>query len=306
MSKLRFQILLSALALLFNGCRAAPAATPASIDVQDETGQIVRLAQPAKRIVSLAPSNTEILFALGAGGQIVGRDQFSDFPAQAKSLPSIATSMGNLNTEAVVALKPDLVLAAPTLAPEQIQTLRNLGLTAFMVPNPTDFDGLYQNLENVGELTGRRPEAQALVGKLRVRVATLEQTLSKATNKPKVFYELDGSDPSKPWTAGPGSFIDMMIQMAGGQNAASGLRTSWAQISLEELVSQNPDVIILGDAAYGITVASVKARPGWTMMNAIRSGAVYAIDDNTVSRPGPRLVDGLEAMARLIHPELFK
>ena len=200
----------------------APTLSPTPIAVQDGSGQTIRLTHPATRIVSLAPSNTEILFAIGAGSQMVGRDQFSDYPTEAKSLPSISTSMGTLNTEAVVALQPDLVLAAPTLAPEQIQTLRNLGLTVFLVPNPTDFDGLYQNLANVGALTGRGAEAQLLVSRSRDRVAAVEQVISKATSKPKVFYELDGSDPGKPWTAGPGSFIDMLIRMAGGQNAAAG------------------------------------------------------------------------------------
>ncbi|MGA2819517.1 MAG: cobalamin-binding protein [Anaerolineales bacterium] len=327
MFKARFLLQAVVLALFLGACTAggtapspststpAPSATPLSptptlpptpIAVQDGSGQTVRLTHPATRIVSLAPSNTEILFAIGAGSQMVGRDEFSDYPTEAKSLPSISTSMGTLNTEALVALQPDLVLAAPILAPEQIQTLRNLGLTVFLVPNPTDFDGLYQNLANVGALTGRGDEAQALVSRSRQRVAAVEQVISKATSKPKVFYELDGSDPGKPWTAGPGNFIDLIIRVAGGQNAAAGLQEAYAQISVEELLSQNPDVIILGDTAYGITVASVEARPGWNVMNAIKNNAVDPFDDNLASRPGPRLIDGLEAMAKLVHPELFK
>ncbi|MGA2111780.1 MAG: cobalamin-binding protein [Anaerolineales bacterium] len=327
MCKVRFLLQAAVYAMLLVGCAAggaaqavptetaAPSPSPAPptattlptpIAVQDGSGQIVRLTGPATRIVSLTPSTTEILFAVGAGSQVVGRDQFSDYPSQVKSLPSISTSMGQLNTEEVVALKPDLVVSAPLFAPEQIQTLRNLGLTVFVVPNPTDFEGLYQDIENVGALTGRSSEAQALVNTSQGRVAAVEQVISKATTHPKVFYELDGSDPAKPYTAGPGSFIDLVIRMAGGQNAAAGLKVDYAQISLEELVSQNPDEIVLGDAAYGITVASVKARPGWGVMNAVKNNAVFPFDDNLVSRPGPRLVDGLEAMARLIHPELFK
>lgn len=327
MFKARFLLQAVILALLLGACTAggtaplpspptsAPSASPlpptptlppTPISVQDGSGQTVRLTHPATRIVSLAPSTTEILYAIGAGSQMVGRDQFSDYPAEAKSLPSISTSMGTLNTEAVVALQPDLVLAAPILAPEQIQTLRNLGLTVFLVPNPTDFEGLYQNLANVGALTGRGAEAQALASRSRERVAAVEQVISKATSKPKVFYELDGSDPAKPWTAGPGNFIDLLIRMAGGQNAAAGLKEAYAQISVEELVSQNPDVIILGDTAYGITVASVEARPGWNVMNAIKNNAVEPFDDNLASRYGPRLTDGLEAMAKQVHPELFR
>lgn len=327
MPKLRFLLQAAVLAAVLAGCTAAgtalPTATPTAppspspapptatppptaIAAQDATSQTVRLSHPATRIVSLAPSITEILFAIGAGGQVVGRDQFSDYPAEVKSLPSISTSMGQLNTEEVVALKPDLVITAPLFAAEQIQTLRNLGLTVFVVPNPTDFEGLYTDIENVATLTGHSSQAQDLVGSSQERVAAVETAVSRATAKPKVFYELDGSDPAKPYTAGPGTFIDLVIRMAGGRNAAASLNVTYAQISLEELVSQNPDLIVLGDAAYGITVASVDARPGWSVMNAVRNGAVYPFDDNLVSRPGPRLVDGLEAMAKLIHPELFK
>ncbi len=315
--------LLLVMALVLGAC-AAPAATPAAtqapthqstaeptsppaqpVEAVDGAGQTVRLPFPAQRVISLAPSNTEIVFALGAGKQMVGRDEFSDYPEAAKSLPSIATGMGKLNTEAVVALQPDLILAAEITAPDQVETLRGLGLTVFVVTNPDDFEGLYANIIAVGTLCGRGAQAVALTSELRDRVDAVGAKIATAASTPRVFYELDGTDPTKPWTSGPGTFLDLLIRAAGGSNAGSVLSSQFAQISSEELVRQDPQVILLGDTAYGTTVESVLARPGWDAMSAVRAGAVHPFDDNLVSRPGPRMVEGLELMAQLIHPELF-
>jgi iron complex transport system substrate-binding protein len=266
----------------------------------------VKLAAPAQRVVSLAPSNTEILFALGAGAQVVGRDELSNFPREAKDVTSIGSTYGQLNTEAIVALNPDLVLAAQTTEAAQVKTLEGLGLTVYWLPNPKDFDGLYQNLAAVGQLTGHAPAAQALSDDIKARVAAVTEKVKGAQTKPKVYYELDATDPTKPFTSGPGTFVDMLISMAGGQNIGATLKGEWAQISSEELVQQNPDIILLGDAAYGVSAESVGQRAGWASLAAVQNQAVYAFDDNLVSRPGPRLADGLEIIARLLHPELFK
>jgi iron complex transport system substrate-binding protein len=126
------------------------------------------------------------------------------------------------------------------------------------------------------------------------------------TQRPKVFYELDSTDPNAPYTAGAGTFIDTLIGMAGGDNVGQALGSQYGQLSLEKLLVENPDVILLGDSAYGATPESVAGRPGWEALAAVKDQRVYPFDDNLVSRPGPRLVDGLEAIARLLHPELFK
>ena len=296
------------LVVLAGAC--APAVVPPTalppIEITDGLGRTIKLAAPAQRIVSLAPSNTEILFALGAGSQVVGRDSLSDFPPEAKAVTDIGSPFDKLNTEAIVAAKPDLVLSAEIISADQIKTLEGLGLTVFQVANPKDFEGLYQTLADVGRLTGREPAAQALVADLKARVAAIDAKVKGATSRPKVFYELDATDPTKPFTPGPGTFVDMLITQAGGQNIGGALGSQWAQISAEELVAQNPDIILLGDAAYGVSVESVGQRAGWADLAAIKNKAVFTFDDNLVSRPGPRLVDGLETIARLLHPELFK
>lgn len=278
----------------------------ASIDLTDSLGREIKLASPARRVVSLAPSNTEILFAIGAGPQVVGRDELSDYPAQVASVQSVGGSMGNFSTEAIVALKPDLVLVAEISPPELVKTLEGLGLTVFYMSNPTTLDGMYANLETVGRLTGHVDDTNGLIQSLKARVATVDSKLAGISVRPSVFYELDATDASKPYTAGPGTFIDTLIQRAGGVNVASTLKDQYPQISLEELVLLNPEIILLSDAAYGETPEKVAMRSGWGTLAAVKNGRLYPFDYHLLSLPGPRLVDGLEQLAKLLHPELFK
>ena len=280
--------------------------TNAPITLTDGMTRTVTLAAPARRIVSLTPNVTEILFAIGAGAQVVGRDEFSDYPAEVKSLPSVGGSMGKLNEETILNLKPDLVLASPIITNEQVQGLEKLGLTVFMLPNPTILADMYQDLETVARLTGRQAEAAKLIDSLKTRVAAVDSKIASAKARPLVYYELDATDPSAPYTAGPGSFVDQLIQEAGGQNVGSILKGQWAQISVEQLLVKNPDIIVLGDFAYGVTIVQLKQRAGWSTLKAVKDGKIVTFDDNMVSRPGPRLVDGLETMAKLFHPELFQ
>lgn len=279
--------------------------TPEPITLVDGYGREVTLEQPAQQIVSLAPSITEILFAIGAGDQVVGRDDFSNYPEAAVSLPSIGGNFGELNTEAIVALQPDLVLAAELTTQEQVQALQDLGLTVFLLANPVEMEGMYDMLGIAAQLTGREAETEALVASLQERVAAVEETISSAESTPVIFYELDSTDPSAPWTAGPGTFIDTLITMAGGENLGASFDGAWVQVSSEELLSKNPDVIVLGDAVWGVTVESVEARAGWEGIAAVQNGQIFPFNDDLASRPGPRLVDGLEELAKLIHPELF-
>lgn len=283
---------------------SAPAVT-FPLTITDGLQRTITLQAPAQRIVSLAPSNTEILFAIGAGEQLVGRDELSDFPPEAQDVTDIGETYIELNTELIISLQPDLVLAAEITPDEHVAQLEQLGITVFWLKNPTDFESLYANLITVAQMTGHHLEAADLAAALQTRVAAVDAAVAARTETPTVFYELDASDPAAPWTSGAGTFIDLLISRAGGQNAAAGLQSAFAQISIEELLVQDPEVILLGDAAYGITVESIGQRAGWSDLAAVQSGSVYPFDDNLVSRPGPRLVDALEELARLLHPDLF-
>jgi iron complex transport system substrate-binding protein len=277
-----------------------------SIRLTDGLGAEVILPGPAARIVSLGASNTEILFAIGADDLLVGCDQFSDYPEQAKALATISAGYGTLDVESIKALEPDLVLAAEIISAEQVQAMRALGLTVFYIANPTSLPGgLLENIRTIGALAGRSSRAGELTAGMAKRFATVADRIAGRAADPLVYFELDGTDPARPYTAGPGSFIDMLIGLAGGRNLGAALSSSWAQISAEEIFNQDPDLILLGDTAFGVTVESVAERPGWRNLSAVKNGAVFAIDGNLVLRPGPRLIDGLEEMAAFIHPELL-
>lgn len=315
----KFSILISSLlvfAALLSACSTsvAPAATetaaavvsPTPMTFTDGLGRTITLDQPAKRIVSMAPSATEMLFAVGAGSQVVGRDSFSDYPEEAKALQDVGGSNGNYSYETIASLNPDLVIAAEINTADQVKALEDLGLKVYYIANPIDFTSLFDEMTVLGQLTGHEAEAKTAVAALEARVKAVKDAISKAAATPTVFYELDGSDPSKPWTTGPGNFMDQLISLAGGKNVGSDLTSSWAQISLEDLLMKDPAVIVLGDSNYGTTAESVAARTGWDQLSAVKNNQIFAFDDNLVSRAGPRMVDGLEAMAKLIHPELFK
>lgn len=311
----KFHLATLAILIVFvlSACSAKATPAPTSIPTQepivltDAFGKTIKLEAPAQKIISLAPSNTEILFAVGAGKQVVGRDAFSDVPAEAGSLPDVGGGFGALNTEVIVSLDADLALAADLTPAEQIQALEELGLTVFALPNPNNFTEMYENLRTVARLTGHESETETLIQSLQARVDAVTQKVASVTEKPLVFYELDATDVNAPYTSGPGTFIEFLIHSAGGENLGSALSGAWVQVSIEELITREPDLIILGDFTWGgVTPEAVAARAGWDTLAAVKSGNVFTIDDNLVSRPGPRLVDGLEAIARILHPDLFQ
>jgi len=272
------------------------------IKLTDGLGRSIELPGSAQHIVSLTPATTEILFAIGAGAKVVGRDTFSDYPPEASSVTDIGGSMGKYNTEAIVNLKPDLVIAGGINPPELVASLESLGLKVYFLANPTTMEELYTSIKTVGSLTGDESGADNVVASMDAKAKEVDAKLAAITEKPMVYYELDAT----PFTAGPGTFIDLLITRAGGTNFGAKMDSAWAQISLEQLLLADPAFIILGDSAYGESPATVSARPGWDALTAVKNKMIFPFDDNLVSRPGPRLVDGLEALARLIHPEAFK
>jgi iron complex transport system substrate-binding protein len=304
---LRKLLFVTLLITLLAACAPQAPATsaPADLTFTDGLGREVTLNGLPQRIISLAPSNTEILFAIGAGDQVVGRDQLSDFPEEAKNATDIGSTYDALNTELIVSLKPDFVLAAQINTSEQVKQLEDLGLTVYYLKNPTTIEGMYGNLELVAQMTGHEEEAATLIESLKKRVATVDEKIAPISSRPGVFYEIDGTDPAKPFTAGKGTFITQLIERAGGHNIAADLE-EYPQLSLEQVVAADPAFIILGDARYGVTPESIAQRPGWENLSAVKNGRVVPFNDDLVSRPGPRLVEALEELAKLLRPDLFE
>ncbi|MHC1782670.1 MAG: ABC transporter substrate-binding protein [Anaerolineaceae bacterium] len=309
MTKTRFPLSILIIHVIIGSILAGCLPRTPAVDViglTDSLGRKIELAGPAQKIISMAPSNTEILFAIGASGQVIGRDSFSDYPEEAKLVEEVGGLTGSYNLEKITSLQPDLVLLAEINSVDLVDSLEKLNLKVFYLQNPKDYDGLYQNIETVGLLTGKEKEAGDLVESMQKKVKTIQTKMVDVKTPLKVYYELDGTDPTRPWTTGPGTYMDLMIQTVGGENVGMNLSSEWAQISQEEILVQNPDVILLGDGVYGVTPEMVSGRPGWSAITAVKNGRVEMFDDNLVSRPGPRMVDGLEMLARILHPDVMK
>jgi iron complex transport system substrate-binding protein len=291
--------------LLLISC--APAKTQTGpITLTDGLDRQVTLDAPAQKIVSLSPPVTEMLFAVGAGEQVIGRDTFSDYPESAKVLPDIGGGYGDYDLETIVSLAPDLVIAGSINTPELVQSLEDVGLKVYYLANPADLDGTFAAMQTLGTLSGHAKEAGELVKALGKRVDAIKSALKDISTKPIVYYELDATDPAKPYTPGPRTFYNALIEMAGGANIGAALSGEWVQIGLEAILSMDPDFVLLGDAMWGVTPESVALRPGWEALTAVKEGRVLPFDDNLIARIGPRQVDGLEALARILHPEAFK
>lgn len=257
-------------------------------------------------IVSTAPSNTEILFALGLGDKVVGVTSYCNYPPEVTERVNLGNltiigGFSTINIEKIFALKPDLVLATGGVQNQSVEKLRNLNLTV-MVLDPKNVSDILDNINYVGNITGKQKVAQELTDNMKGRI---ERIISRnISQKPRVFYLL-WNDPLM--SAGPGTFINDIIQLDGGTNLAEDAKIAYPVYSLETLIYRDPEVIIvnLGHGDSGPTVEWVKTQQLWQKMSAVKNNRVYGIDADIITRSGPRIVDALEKVARYIHPEFY-
>jgi iron complex transport system substrate-binding protein len=276
---------------------ASPSAAAFPTSVTDFEGRSVAISKRPERIVSIGPSNTEFLFALGAGDRVVGDDDFSDQPAAAATKDHVGGVKVNL--EKVVSLKPDLIITVK-FSDGTIEALSQTAATVLVV-DPQGLADVTRTAALLGKAIGA--DGDGLAKDIQAKLdAVKAKTVSAA--KVKVFDEEDASDLTKLYTVGPGSFINDLITLAGGTNIAAAAKSAYPTISTEEIVKADPDVIVLDDALYGATVDSVASRPGWAALSAVKNKRVYP-GLSLFSRPGPRVGDAALEFAKLVHPELF-
>jgi len=247
----------------------------------------------APRIISLVPSLTEDLFAIGAGGQVVGVSQYSDVPLAATKLPIVASS-GTIASERIVRLHPDVVVGIPAQT-SQVADLRRAGLHVVLLRDD-DFEDIFRDLEALGKISGHERDANALERRLRARTAVLLATVPPGS-RPSCFVVLDVAPI---FTVGDRSFIATLIRLAGGRNAAGDLGTAYSRYSAEALLALQPDVIITDPSTH---VSTVLNRSPWRELRAVREGRLYVLDDSGIlERPGPRYNDGLAWLIAKLHP----
>lgn len=293
------------------GSAASASAAPAAafpVTLTDDTGREVSFEASPQRIVSLAPSNTEIVCALGACDRIVGVTDFDDYPAEVAEVEKIVIQT-QVDLERLVAAEPDLVLAAGNeLTPSSvIEQIDDLGIP-ILVLYPESLDEVYGDIELLAAALDRRAEADLLVEDLRRRVAAVVEAVSGA-EAPRTLYEIFHSE-GVTYTAGEGSFIASLLELAGADPVTGDAE---GVMEAEELIAADPELILLGTASYDSSIATpeaalevVRARPGWGELTAVRDANVVPyLEDVVTTRPGPRIVDGLEALARAIHPDRF-
>lgn len=264
--------------------------------ITDSSGAAVTIAAQPQRIVSLSPGATEILYAIGAGARVIATDRFSDYPAAAKALPKLEYSQPS--AEAAVALAPQLVIMT-TRQREQVQQFRDLKLTVLYIEEGESIDAVYRTITLFGEITGETPAAAQLVSSMRARIERVTAAVADVRQGPRVFYELSADL----YTVAPATFIGGMLSALKAQNVAAGATSPFPQLTAEAVLGADPEVVILSDAAYGESLQTVGARPGWAAVSAVKNRRVYPIDADIVNRPGPRIAEGMEALARALYPE---
>jgi len=279
------------------------------IEETDVLGHRLRLDAYPKRIVSTAPSNTEIVLQLGCRDRLVGITQYYGYPELVEGIPQVG-GYYDPSIETIMALKPDLVLVARGVSQEILGKMREFGLPVFCL-DTEDLDDLYRDIATVGRLLGTQEAATALVERVRAGIAevTTKTSALAEAQRPRVFW-LGQEEPLQ--TAGPGNMIHTLFELAGGVNVAADARKPWPAYSFETLLVKDPQVIIVGTEAHtgGAHSANellrrLRADPTWSKISAVKDGRVYVVPTDLIGQPTPRVVEGLDRLARCFHPELF-
>jgi len=297
-------IFIAIIAVTFLSLAGCQAPAPQGNTVTDDLGRSITIKGIPQRIISLSPSNTEIVYALGLEDKLVGVTTYDNYPAAAQDKPKVS-EYSNVDMEKVLSAKPDLILASTIHKNDVIPAFEKLGIAVLTLEAET-VDGTIRDIELLGQLCGKSREAETLVARLKDRIQTITDKTSQLTTsqKPRVFF-LTWHDPL--WTAGSATVIDELMAKAGGVNIAADLN-GHSQIDLESVIERNPQIIFVmssmgdQDTSYNY----IKGEPRFQATEALKNNQVYKVNSDIFGRTTPRLVDGLETMAKLIHPEIFK
>jgi iron complex transport system substrate-binding protein len=288
------------------GATATPEASRSGFpqEVERSDGEILRLEEPAQRIVSLSPGATEIIYAIGAQEALAAVDLNADYPAEAASFAEKVDAF-QPNVEAIAALEPDLVIVA-TDSDGIVGALDRLSIPVLYIDLDLEVrtvEDVFEQIAIIGRLTDREAAAGELVDALEARVAAIDEELEDVTEGEAVFHELD----STYYTVSEQTFIGNLYQRLKLRNiAGDGDGVAYPQLTQEKIIADNPGIIVLADEEFGVSIESVKARPGWDAIRAVRDDRIFAVDPDIISRPGPRIVDALEQLAEQVYRERFE
>ncbi|WP_409367871.1 ABC transporter substrate-binding protein [Lysinibacillus sp. 38-6] len=273
------------------------------VTITDATGKDIVLEAPPERIISLIPSNTEILFGLGLNDKIVGVNDNDDYPPEVADKEKVGST--EFNIEQIIALQPDIVFAHESGMASlggAMDQLEAAGVKVFVVTNASDFNDIYTTIEQLGRATGKLPEAQKTIANMKAKVEEVQAKLQDVEPK-KVFVEI--SDEPEIYTPGKNTFMQEMLDMIHTENIAADT-DGWFKIDAEQIITKNPDVIVVTYNYVPDIVTKIPQRAGFETITAVKNKAIVQVDENTTSRQGPRLADGLEELAKAIYPEAFE
>ena len=273
------------------------------LTLTDAVGNEITLKAAPETIVSMVPSNTEILFELGLTDEVVGVNDYDDYPAEVAEKEKIGGQ--DFNVEKIVSMNPDIVFAHESglgKGKEGLQQIRDAGIPVFVVKNAANFEETYTTIKTIGQATGKTVEAEKIITDMKAKVEEVLAKTATVENKKTVFVET--SPAPDIYTPGKNTFMDQMLEMINAENIAAD-KENWFMIAPEEIVNRNPDVIIVLYDYIETAVADVYARPGFDTITAIKEKAVIQVKENITSRTGPRLAEGLEEIAKAIYPEAF-
>ncbi|MFF5995706.1 cobalamin-binding protein [Lysinibacillus sp. KU-BSD001] len=289
-----------------SGAAPAPeteeAAEAGPYTVVDDRGKEVSFEQVPETIVSLQPSNTEILFALGVGDKIIGATDYDNYPEAAQDIERVSDSY-TFNAERIIEMNPDVVIAYTIGDEAQVEQLEAAGVKVFVISSATSFEDVYGDIEQLGDVVGQATVADEVVEDIKVKISEVQEKTADVA-KSKIYFEIAPSPDI--WTTGSKTFQQEILDAAGVENIFADQQKDWFSVSAEDIIARNPEQIFTTVYYTEDPVAEIKARASWDQIQAVQNDLVFKIDADITGRPGPRIGEAVELVAKTAYPELFK
>ncbi|TVX76505.1 ABC transporter substrate-binding protein [Peribacillus simplex] len=270
--------------------------------VTDDTGKKIKFEKIPEKVVSLQPSNTEILFALEQGDKVVGVTDFDNYPEEAKNIEHVSDSV-NINAEKIIALKPDAIIAYTIGDEATLKPLEDAGIPVFIIKSAANFDDVYGDIGQIAKVMGVAEKGDELVKDIKSQIASVEEKVETLDEKEQTYFEI--SPAPEIYTTGAETFQHEILNSAGIKNIFDDQK-GWVKVSDEEIVKRNPKSIITTATYADDAVGEIKSRKGWEDIDAVKNDDVHLLDENVMSRPGPRIGEAVELAAKAVYPDLFK
>lgn len=270
--------------------------------VVDDRGKEITFDKVPETIISLQPSNTEILFSLGVGDKIIGATEYDTYPEEAKSIERVSDSY-TFNAERIVELNPDVVIAYTIGDEAQVTQLEEAGVNVFVIASAATFDDVYGDIEQLGDVVGQADNADEVIEEIQTKIEAVQEKTAKLVEKKQAYFEI--SPAPDIWTAAAGTFQHEILTAAGVDNIFSD-QTGWFSVASEDIITRNPEVILTTVYYTENPVEEIKSRLSWDTIQAIQTGDVYQLDGEALTRPATRIGEAVEIVAETVYPELFK